>query len=101
MCIRDRCIVVDCRECILNAIALIDSTCQCRVGTGRYDDMHFRTLRSLLAPSLLTCAAGCGTVAPPEVPDAMPDANPRVGAAPVNSKAAGTVAENGTMSLKD
>ncbi len=70
--------------------------------------MRFPTLRSSVAPSLLLLAAGCGSVqgesdAGPQdgsgsgSADAMPDAPPA--GVPVNATSAGTVAENGTMSL--
>jgi hypothetical protein len=76
--------------------------------------MRFRTIRYTLAPSLLVYAAGCGAVSS-EPADATPesdaavdaaqsdaniDARVPIGALPVNTAAAGTVAENGTLPLQ-
>jgi hypothetical protein len=67
--------------------------------------MRFTTVRKLLVPSLLVCAAGCGAVEDDPADDAgtkadagiEPDATP--GAPPVNTASAGTVAEGQSISL--
>lgn len=57
--------------------------------------MRFSNLRTVLGSSVLLYGAGCGSVNP-GTPDATPDSPPSV---PVNQMNAGTVDENGTLSL--